>query len=580
LFLILKKRINGNDKNLNEKISGMKENNTMFWSDRLAKLMIERKKWNYLDKPMKKSEIFGIKSSTSISGVPHIGNASDVIRHDAVVRSLEKMGEKVYFIWVSEDMDPLRKVPAGIPKEFSKYLGMPVSSLPCPEGCCDSYVDHFDNLFIDSLRDYFGTNPELISTTKEYKKGEFYPYVKKVFENLDLVKQILNKNRTTPLAENWSPWKPVCENCGKIITTKVTGMDGDNVSYECQDYSFGKFGQEAYTRLEGCEHKGDSDIKKGDGKLLWKLEWAAEWPLWKIQLEGAGKEHFMPGASFWVAGEICEKVFNWPEPHPGKNEIQPYEYIMVGKQKMSASIGNVVATWDWPKFAPPEILRVILLKRPNRQRGFLYEKIPEMVDEFDKLKEIFYDHEKIEDEKELRNMKRLYESCVIEKEDHYIPNVSFSFLSLISQIIPDSKNNFDKVCELLQKTGHLKEINDEIKQKILERLTRAQEWMKRYGPEDAKVELLEKVPKNITEQLSEEQKQSLQELSQVIQKDQTEKKIWEQMKLIAEKNGIKPIDIFQAAYLVLLGKTKGPRLIPFIQVLDRNFVVKRFKLEK
>ena len=558
----------------------MKKDSTMFWSDRIAGLMMQRKKYNYIDKPTKQPEAFGIKSSTSISGVPHIGNASDVIRHDAVVRSLENLGKKVHFIWVSEDMDPLRKVPAGIPKEFSKYLGMPVSSLPCPEGCCDNYVDHFDNLFIDSLKDYFGTKPELISTTKEYKKGKFYPYVKKVIENIEIVKQILNKNRANQLPENWNPWKPVCENCGKIITTKVTGIDGDNVSYECQDYSFGKFGKEAYTKLEGCGNKGESDIKKGNGKLLWKLEWAAEWPLWKIHLEGAGKEHFMSGSSFWVAGEICEKVFDWPEPHPGKNEIQPYEYIMVGKQKMSASIGNVVATWDWPKFAPPEILRLILLKRPNRQRGFLYEKIPELVDEYDKLKEIYYDHEKIEGEKELRNMKRLYESCIIGKEDHYIPNASFNFLSLISQIIPDPTNNFDKVCGLLQKTGHLKKINDEIKQKVLERLSQAEEWMKRYGPEDAKVELLKKVPERIINQLSEGQKKSLKDLSEVVLEKDTEEEIWSQMKLIAEKNEMKPADIFQAAYLVLLGKTKGPRLIPFIQVLDKEFVVGRFRLEK
>ena len=135
------------------KLNSMKENDVMFWSDRIAKMLLERKRFNYVDKETKKPKKFVIKSSTSISGVPHIGNASDVIRHDAVVRSLKDIGEKIRFIWVSEDKDPLRKVPKNIPQEFKKYLGMPVSDLPCPFGCCESYVMHFDRLFIKSLHE-------------------------------------------------------------------------------------------------------------------------------------------------------------------------------------------------------------------------------------------------------------------------------------------------------------------------------------------------------------------------------------------------------------------------------------------
>ncbi|MBD3155613.1 MAG: lysine--tRNA ligase, partial [Candidatus Aenigmarchaeota archaeon] len=525
-------------------------------------------------------ETFQIKSSTSISGVPHIGNASDVIRHDAVVRSLRNMGKKVHFIWVSEDMDPLRKVPAGIPKKFSKYLGMPVSSLPCPVGCCENYVKHFTRLFIKSLHEHFGTEPELISTTDSYKDGGFYPYIKLAFEKTDIIRGILNKNRTNPLPKVWSPWKPVCDNCGKLITTKVIDLDGDIVKYECKDYSFKEFGQEAYTKVEGCGHKGDSDIKKGNGKLLWKIEWAAEWPLWKINFEGAGKEHYMPGGSFWNAGEICERVYNWPEPYPGENEIQPYEYILVSGEKMSASKGNVVATWEWPEFAPPEILRMLLIKRPNKTRGFSYEKIPEMVDEFDELKEIYYDHKEIENDKELRNLKKLYENSITEKENHYIPNVSFGYLSLMSQMIPEATaENFEKVIEILTKTGHLDKVNDKIKMKVLDRIKKAERWMEKYGPDDEKIELLPKVPAEIIDKLSKEQKLSLEELSNSIKKDLARKDLWNEIKSIAEKNQVKPGKIFQAAYLVLLGKKRGPRLIPFIELLDKDFVISRFKLE-
>src|SRR3989344_7351628 len=103
---------------------------SLFWTDQLADLIIKRSKYNHIDKKFINPKILTIKSSTSISGVPHIGNASDVIRHNAVVQALQDKGKKVRFIWVAEDMDPWRKVPSGIPEKFSKYIGMPVSSLP------------------------------------------------------------------------------------------------------------------------------------------------------------------------------------------------------------------------------------------------------------------------------------------------------------------------------------------------------------------------------------------------------------------------------------------------------------------
>ena len=200
----------------------------VFWSDEIASLMMNRKKYNHLAKALETTKSFAIKSSTSISGVPHIGNASDVIRHDAVVRSLKEMGAKVRFVWVAEDMDALRKVPAGIPKSFEKYLGMPVADIPDPEGCHKTYSEHFCTKFVDSLKS-FGTYPEYLSTSKEYRSGAFSKWIKIVFENLEEIRNILNKNRKVPLSKEWTPWKPVCENCGKLMTTKVTGMEEGNI---------------------------------------------------------------------------------------------------------------------------------------------------------------------------------------------------------------------------------------------------------------------------------------------------------------------------------------------------------------
>jgi lysyl-tRNA synthetase class 1 len=534
----------------------------VFWSDEIANLILNRKKYNHIDKKIVLPKTFVIKSSTSISGVPHIGNASDVIRNDAVVRSLKERGVDVRFIWVAEDMDALRKVPTGIPKSFEKYLGMPVADIPDPEGCHKTYSEHFSTKFVESLKK-FGTYPDYLSTSKEYRAGNFSKWIKIVFENLKEVKEILNKKRKIPLPKDWMPWKPVCKNCGKLMTTKVTGIEGNVVKYSCEDYQFKPFGEDAYTKLKGCSFKGESDMK--NGKLLWRVEWGMLWAHWKIIFEAAGKEHFMPGGSFWSAGEICEKLFDWPEPYPGKNYIQPYEYLTVSGKKMSASVGNVVATWEWPLFAPPQILRMIFLKRPNKVRDFSYEYIPKYVDEFYKLQRIFFDKED-DDKKDFS--KKLYVMSEVDVPDKMPAQIPFDYAALVSQLVPKEKM-LEKAIELFKSTGHLKKVEDE--NRIKEMLAMAKNWAERYGGESYKIKILEKPLK---EKLDEKQKQALKILADDLKNDLTEEELYKRFFEIKREVGIDSKDFFKAIYLALLGKPWGPRLAPFILIIGRERVRK------
>jgi len=545
---------------------------TVYWADTLAQDIVERKKFNYLDKEVPKIKTFFVKSSTSISGVPHIGNASDVIRHDALYRALKGMKKDAVLYWIAENMDALRKVPAGIPKEFEKYLGMPVSDIPCPNGCCKSYSEHFCNLFAKSLRENFGVELVFKNTSDAYRSGEFTPYIKKAMENLDLVKQIWNKSMENPLPEKWTPWKPVCENCGKIITTVVKDFDEKGVTYKCEDYDFKKYGKEAYTKVEGCNYEGESLYSKGNGKLLWRVEWGMLWAAWKIIFEGAGKEHFMPTGSFWTAGEICEKVFNWPEPHPSENPLQPYEYLTIDGNKMSASVGNVVSTWDWPTFAPPQVLRLIFLKKLRKVRDFSYQKIPDYVDEYDKIQRIYFGFEKEENEKEEEHLKRLYEMVEIGKIPKKLPvQIPFSFAALISQIYKPEES-MGKAVELLKSTGHIKgKLSKEDEERIRERLLISREWVRRYAPENMRIELREKIPESFV--VPEEQREALLKLAEELQSDwkadELQNRIYEIGKETGDVKGF-----FQALYAVLIGKTAGPKAGPFIITIGKEKVRK------
>lgn len=540
----------------------------VFWADTLAEDIVNRKKYNHIDKPVPRLKEYFIKSSTSISGVPHIGNSSDVIRHDALARALRSLDRDATLYWVAENMDALRKVPAGIPGTFSKYLGMPVADIPCPEGCCGSYSEHFCRLFSDSLEKHFGVELVFKNTADAYRSGEFSPYIKKAMENLELIKSIWNKSRETPLPEKWTPWKPVCGSCGKLMTTVVKDSDEKGATYSCRDYQFRKYGKDAYTKVPGCGYEGESLYSKGNGKLLWRAEWGMIWAAWKIVFEGAGKEHFMPTGSFWTAGEICERVFGWPEPHPSENPLQPYEYLTIDGEKMSASVGNVVSTWDWPKFAMPQILRLIFLKKLRKVRDFSYQKMPDYVDEYDRLQRIYFGQEEEGNEKEEAHLKRLYEMVEIGKLPQKLPvQIPFSFASLIAQISKPGES-MGRAVELLRSTGHISgELSGEDEERIRQRLLLAKEWVRRYAPENMVVKLREKIPKNM--EITPEQKEALLKLSGELEKDQNAEELQNRIYELGKETG----DVrgfFRSLYTVLIGRETGPKAGQFIIAIGRN----------
>lgn len=586
----------------------MESEEVNFWADELANSIIQRKSYNYISKKVPDLKVLTVKSSTSISGVPHIGNASDVFRAEAVVRALRDAGQKVRFIWVAENMDPLRKVPSGIPDRFEAYLGQSVSELPCPEDCCGSYSEHFVNLFMDSLRDHFGVTLEVIYMHNIYASGQLYPLIKAALDNIDRLREIINPYRETPLPENWIPWKPVCENCGKIITTRMTGRDGDEVAYSCEDYQF------KHRNIEGCHYEGVSDIRKGRGKLLWRVEWASQWPLWKIVFEPFGKEHgvncphdvggpVVGSGSFWVAGNVCEEIFDWPEPCPtkGPNPLQPYEYVLIGKQKMSSSKGNCIATWDWTSFSSPQSLKLFFLRKPKSQANLMDSTlegkkytlfdteldIPKLNDDLVDYAKLYYDYRadailtklKI-DSNRVEMYKRLYYLCQItENMPSEIPKVlpTSTILALIPlEKIIGTSNIIQKAIEIAKKIYSVPEINEEDQSQIEIDFSRAKKYLELYAPDKIKFEITEKVDPNIQNEFTTDHLKALRMFSDRFESnewDETdlEKEIYSIGKEILGKGKL----MFQVLYKLLLGRDSGPRLAPLLLAMDKTWVLNR-----
>jgi len=82
------------------------------------------------------------------SGLPHIGTFAEVARTTFVKNAFDHLVDRKSEIYVfCDDMDGLRKVPGNVPRKESlrEYLGKPISRIPDPFGCCDSYSGHMVN---------------------------------------------------------------------------------------------------------------------------------------------------------------------------------------------------------------------------------------------------------------------------------------------------------------------------------------------------------------------------------------------------------------------------------------------------
>ncbi|HLD87204.1 MAG TPA: lysine--tRNA ligase, partial [Candidatus Nanoarchaeia archaeon] len=534
-----------NTGNHHTKPSEDKESEGQFWADQVAKQIITREKFHYLDKPVKKQGEYVVKSGASLSGVLHIGRLSDTIRSDVIATALKEMGMKAKHVWVADSMDPLRKVPAGVPDDYEKYLGMPVTDIPDPEGSYPSYADRFLDDYMKVI-DQFVVNPiEKFSMRAEYKKGTFAPFIKKIMAHAEEVREIHNKYRTHPHKRGWSPWNPVCENCGKLMTAKVTEIADGKVLYKCQDYDFES------TTAKGCGHKGENDPAKGNGKMVWKAEWASQWAVWNVSCEGAGKEYQVPNSAYWINGEIAEHVLDFPMP-----VAFFYEHLFIDGTKMSASLGNVVYPKDWLEVASPELLRLLYNKRLMTTRSFSWKDLPALYAEYDQLLRIQNGSVNLTNEKEKAQARRLLELSTM--GPFVAPlDLSFSHAAMIAQIFGDEEG---KAIQSLKKSGHWKEQN---KDHTLAILSKARIWLSKYAPEEDKYVVQEKVPSGIS--LSTEQKNALHDLADVLEsKDWEEKELFNEFYAICQKHGIKNTQFFQAAYRVLLNKERGPKLAPFL----------------
>ncbi|MDR2830941.1 MAG: lysine--tRNA ligase [Methanobrevibacter sp.] len=504
-----------------------------------------------------------IASGTSISGSIHIGNSCDIFIASCLGKKLREMGRNCETIWMADDYDPLRKVPYPLPSEFKKYLGVPYYNIPSPDGIDSNFVEHFEKPLFDVLDDY-GIELTHYSLFETYKKGLYDNYIRTALDDSEKIREIFNQYRKQPLNDDWLPYNPICEKCGRVNTTYSHDYNGDLVSYICD-----------------CGYEGEIDIKSGSGKLTWRVEWAARWKIFNVTCEPFGKDHATNGGSYDVSKIISSEIFNYPAPYP-----VPYEWITLDGDVMSKSKGIFFTPKQWLSIGPPESLNYFIFRsKPMKHKDFSPKMhFLDFIEQFDKVEKVYYDEEQAPSEKEERKFKKIYEIAKISDEDRLPFRPPYRFLTVAYQIIG---GNLEGIFEILKKNSQLsesfkykgfKDLNEEEINEFEKRLENVANWLDKYAPKFVKFNISRKIPKL---EFKDDEKIFLKSLAILVENndfnDATE--LHDKMYKIIHEHELKPQKAFQTIYKVTLGQKKGPKAASFLLSLEKNFLIKRLRLE-
>ncbi len=515
----------------------------MYWADEIAEQVIAQNP---------DAEVYTCASGISPSGEVHMGNLREVITSWFVVKALQDKGKKTRFVFVWDNYDGLRKVPLDQDQEYVKYVKCALTQIPDPHGCHKSWAEHFEQPFVDSLKE-LGVKVEHIDQTERYLSGYYsdsmITAVQKRKQIYDIIMSFKTQDENLDDREHYYPVQIYCPECHKHTTTVLGDREnGAVLDFECK-----------------CGYKGAIDLRtQHNAKLVWKVDWPMRWAKEHFDFEPGGKDHSTEGGSFQVASAVVGPIFNGKPPL-----YRGYEFVGIKgtNGKMSSSKGNVMTPAKMLKVFPPEII-LWLYTRFLPEKCFdisLDEDVLRTYHEFDRM---YAQYKSGEADEVVKRIMEMALSC--RGEDYENCPVSAQNISAFAPIV---NFDLDMLVELLNKMG-----DTCTREQIEDRFNRISFWLQNYCPESIS-KLLDEVNTEFANSLNDEERGWVKKLvAEIKSKDLTQEEmqtlLYDIPKINGEPDKTRQRRFFEIVYNLLLGKSKGPRLYLFLTAIDKESLIK------
>jgi len=518
----------------------------MFWVDELTEDILKKiPKEEYL-----------ITDWMTPSGHAHIGSLRGVAVHDLVRQGLAEKGKSVTFQFGFDDFDPMDGLPAYLDESWLAHMGKPLCNIPAPDGKSGSFAEQYTREFIE-VCSRLGFKPKIVYGSENYKAGKFDEPIKIILDSAAEIRKIYKEVSGSDKGSDWYPFQVVCPKCGKIGTTKVISWNGKEVSFRCEE--------NLVEWARGCGYEGSIHPFGGNGKMPWKVEWAARWFVFRTDIEGEGKDHFAAGGSRDIADAIMRRVFKKEPPY----DIR-YEHFLIGGAKMSSSKGTGVTAKEMTDFLPANILRFLFVRTRYKRTIDFHpegETIPLLYDEFDRAVTAF------------------------QKDPNSDLSRAFYYAKLdLHQKPPEYVLRFSKVAHLVgggfklnpeQYAAEEKgtDLNIVEAEELQNRIEIAKKWLNLYAPENYRFSIARNLVPEPAKKLSAEQKEFLRQIADIIKTKEkwTGEELHPKIHEIRKAMSIDPREAFLAIYLSFIGKDSGPQAGWLLASLEREFVTKRLE---
>jgi len=510
--------------------------------------MANKNLWNYtvaekILKQFKDKEEIVFQSGFGPSGYPHIGTFGEIVRPRYVIQALNDLSDKkTKYIVFTDDMDGLRKVPLGMPEMLKEHLGKPVSRIPDPWGCCESFSRHMINQILAFLEEQELTYDIFKYSHKTYQSGEFNPGLKLLLENEEKIKSIILPGMREESRKGWSPFMPVCEKCGRNLTTTATAFfpGSHTLRYSCDRDS---------EQFSSCGHKSEVSVLDGKVKMGWKIDWALRWFTFGVNFEMYGKD-LMESAA--LSGKILRTVLGGRPPLGYFYEM----FLDESGAKISKSVGKGLTVQSWVEKAPKKTLNLFMFKAPQKAKKLSLSVIPRYVDEYIEIVSRYY-AKPAEERIENGTYREIFEFLhdTIFEEPFYNYKVSFNLLINLIAAVGTSD------VELIKKYVHRYEEEKSGSLPFLELL------IEKAGAYVEDVMSKERVPY----QPSDLECTCIEEFIAFLREGgHSEEDIQSRIFRISRENDIPPGSFFSTIYKLISGQASGPRLGSFIHLLGED----------